>query len=60
MAWKMFGCRTFLPLLMNSTKPLTPPAGEVVFLAAVALVDRRMRTPLFRKESSRRRLARIS
>jgi hypothetical protein len=34
--------------------------GEVVFLAAVALVDRRMRTPLFRKESSRRRLARIS
>ena len=56
---KALGCSTFLLALMNSTKPITPAAGKVVFLA-VAFVLRRMRTPLFRKESSRRRLARIS
>ena len=38
-AWNTFGCRTFLPLLMNSTKPFTPPTKAKVVFLAVALVD---------------------
>jgi hypothetical protein len=49
-----------LALLMNSTKPLTPPAKAKLSLLALRSSTRRIFTPLFRKLSSRSRLASTS
>ena len=59
-AWNTVGCNTLLFLLMYSTKPRVPPSNANSSSLPVRKSLSLILTPLFRKDSSRIRLARIS